>query len=677
MTVSVQAPYTVSIANGLTTVFPYTFKLLSADDLLITLNGVEQTTGFTVSGIGAGAGGNVTFSVAPASGVIVGLERDPELNRITDYQQFGKIDADILDADIDRIWLALQYLKQLSSTSIKLPFSTASEQTINKTSAERANSLLSFDAAGNISITALSAIPTAVVAGSFTVDTFSGNGVQTAFTLSRDPGVIGNTLVFIGESYVQHDDYSVSGATLTFDTAPLIGTDNIEVRQSVALTVGSPSDGTVSRDSLTESLQRKTDSIYATPLEFGAIGNGVANDTSALQTAAASGRHVELPEGHTFLFNSDLLLVTDFQRFGGPGRLRPVGACGVIVTGCVGAEVDLTIDGPAHTGTALKIINAERPRVKKLNCVDAQNMCYVEQSNAVFIDLAWGIVRGYGLKWYGDNAKRSDILNIGQFICAPGAGEYGFDWDGNCHSLYAASLQVVGGLGGIIRNTSGGTDPAIGRFFEYASDYSLGKGFTIADGVIVSDIDFVSPYILGAVSDGFYNGNSVNLDEVRISGGKIRANGGYGINNAGGGIMFGGTTDMLANTLGAFNGLVRTFSPRYDINASATRGFRAVGVNGDITLAADPNDYMTYDSAGNVWRFFVGAVQLLGLGSTYVSCGKPLITPAYTVAALPAGSLGMRAIVTDANATTFHSIVAGGGANGVPVFYDGASWRIG
>ena len=52
--------------------------------------------------------------------------------------------------------------------------------------------------------------------------------------------------------------------------------------------------------------------------------------------------------------------------------------------------------------------------------------------------------------------------------------------------------------------------------------------------------------------------------------------------------------------------------------------------------------------------------------------GKPT-----TVGALPAGVAGDRAFVTDANATTFNSVVAGGGANKVPVFSDGANWRIG
>lgn len=49
-----------------------------------------------------------------------------------------------------------------------------------------------------------------------------------------------------------------------------------------------------------------------------------------------------------------------------------------------------------------------------------------------------------------------------------------------------------------------------------------------------------------------------------------------------------------------------------------------------------------------------------------------------TVASLPsAATVGLRAVVTDATATTFMSIVAGGGANKVPVFSDGTDWRIG
>lgn len=51
-----------------------------------------------------------------------------------------------------------------------------------------------------------------------------------------------------------------------------------------------------------------------------------------------------------------------------------------------------------------------------------------------------------------------------------------------------------------------------------------------------------------------------------------------------------------------------------------------------------------------------------------------------TVATLPAAAAvnkGARALVTDATVTTFASNVVGGGANTVPVYSDGANWKIG
>jgi hypothetical protein len=57
----------------------------------------------------------------------------------------------------------------------------------------------------------------------------------------------------------------------------------------------------------------------------------------------------------------------------------------------------------------------------------------------------------------------------------------------------------------------------------------------------------------------------------------------------------------------------------------------------------------------------------------------PLAMESKTVAALPsaAANTGKSYMVTDANATTFNSIVAGGGANIVRVFSNGTTWRIG
>lgn len=53
---------------------------------------------------------------------------------------------------------------------------------------------------------------------------------------------------------------------------------------------------------------------------------------------------------------------------------------------------------------------------------------------------------------------------------------------------------------------------------------------------------------------------------------------------------------------------------------------------------------------------------------------KPLRLPGYTVATLPAGTVGDRAYVTDATAPVYGVAAVGGGAVVVPVFYNGAAW---
>lgn len=150
MTVPVQTPFTSSVANGVTTVFPYSFMIADEDDIKVVVDGVVQTTGYTVSGIGDPAGGNVTFAVAPANGSKVLRYLDPILWRETDYQQFGDFLADTVNLDFDRVWLALQSLRQNFNRSLKLPVDTATDQTIQDDAAARVGKVVSFDASGNM-----------------------------------------------------------------------------------------------------------------------------------------------------------------------------------------------------------------------------------------------------------------------------------------------------------------------------------------------------------------------------------------------------------------------------------------------------------------------------------------------------------------------------------------------
>ena len=81
----------------------------------------------------------------------------------------------------------------------------------------------------------------------------------------------------------------------------------------------------------------------------------------------------------------------------------------------------------------------------------------------------------------------------------------------------------------------------------------------------------------------------------------------------------------------------------------------------------------------NVLRLYFNRIQGI-LDQLNTDSGIIPALTVYTVATLPSAvtsSVGARAFVSDATATTFASTVAGGGANKVPVYSDGTNWRVG
>lgn len=108
MSVPNQTPYIIYNANGLTTVFPFEFYIINAGDIQVSINGTVVTSGYSVSGVGNVGGGDVVFVTPPASGAVVMLERVVPTYRLTDYQDNGDLLADTVNKDFDRLWMAIQ-----------------------------------------------------------------------------------------------------------------------------------------------------------------------------------------------------------------------------------------------------------------------------------------------------------------------------------------------------------------------------------------------------------------------------------------------------------------------------------------------------------------------------------------------------------------------------------------
>ncbi len=138
-------------------------------------------------------------------------------------------------------------------------------------------------------------IPTTVA---FLVDTFSGNGSTTAFTLSQAPANTSSILVAVSGVVQDPSTYSVSGTTLTFSGAPPSGSSNISVRF-----LGIPASGvaTTAYRTVTEFTATSGQTTFSVPsYTVGYIDvyrNGVMLGTADF--TATSGTSVVLASGAT------------------------------------------------------------------------------------------------------------------------------------------------------------------------------------------------------------------------------------------------------------------------------------------------------------------------------------------------------------------------------------------
>lgn len=174
MAVVEEDPIASSVANGVTTSFPFSFSLRSAADLVVTgtLDGIVTTYSlgvhYTVSGVGGGSG-SADFLAAPASGTIITRYRRTQLVRSTDYQDNGDLPADTLNADFDRLWQAVQELDSGSRAPGNVVRAPAGESIAELPPAsERANTWPRFGPEGQLLLDpADPSTSAALIAGTF------------------------------------------------------------------------------------------------------------------------------------------------------------------------------------------------------------------------------------------------------------------------------------------------------------------------------------------------------------------------------------------------------------------------------------------------------------------------------------------------------------------------------
>jgi hypothetical protein len=139
------------------------------------------------------------------------------------------------------------------------------------------------------------------IAGVIVVQDHTGDGVTTAFGMGASPSSENATNVFIDGVYQSKAGYSISGSTLTFSEAPPLYSA-IEIVSNQTAIVGGTDAGLVTYNegglgAVTRTVQSRLRDFVSVK-DFGAVGDGVTDDTAAIQAALDSGaKLILLPRG--------------------------------------------------------------------------------------------------------------------------------------------------------------------------------------------------------------------------------------------------------------------------------------------------------------------------------------------------------------------------------------------
>jgi hypothetical protein len=210
----------------------------------------------------------------------------------------------------------------------------------------------------------------AAVSASVVKNDFIGDGVTVAFVLSASPSTILATNIFINGVYQEKDSYTLSGNTITFTVAPPLSSSiEILTNETGVINGGNANDISytlTAAGATLQSVQTKLEQ-YISVKDFGAVGDGVTNDTAAVQAAIDSGEPIVFPAGSYAC--GPLTQSTNSQRFYADGFVNiQKNANGVLFTstgnyvqfegiqfigtGFTGDNVNLTGNHPTLTNCA-------------------------------------------------------------------------------------------------------------------------------------------------------------------------------------------------------------------------------------------------------------------------------------------------------------------------------------
>ena len=128
MTVSTEVDHNEYTGNGVTTSFPYTFRIFKKSDLVVQVVDLDENltelildTDYTVTGAGGYAGGNVVLTAPLSNGYQISISRELPVTQETDLRNQGKFFAEVHEDAFDKLTMLIQQVRSWFSLALRKP----------------------------------------------------------------------------------------------------------------------------------------------------------------------------------------------------------------------------------------------------------------------------------------------------------------------------------------------------------------------------------------------------------------------------------------------------------------------------------------------------------------------------------------------------------------------------